>query len=68
MQKNPKPIDQITPEEIMKLHGNKFSIVTARRRIKKVITELKLKRNFITMEEYANYYNFPVNQILKAVK
>jgi len=65
--KEPKAIHQITPEEIVNLHGGKFSINTARRRIKKVIYELGLDRNFITIKEYCDIYQLPVADVLGAV-
>ena len=64
----PKAIHQITPEEIVKLHGNKFSINTARRRIKNVVDKLSLDRNFITIKEYCDFYKLPILVVLKAVE
>ena len=65
--KEPKPIHQITPEEIVKLHGGKFSLNTARRRINKVIYELDLNRNFITIKEYCDIYQLALEDVLGAV-
>jgi hypothetical protein len=62
-----KAIHQITPEEIQRLHGNKFSIDTARRRILKVRIEKKLKRKFITIDEYCEFYELPVNDVMKSI-
>ena len=66
----PKAIHQITPEEIVKLRGGdeKINIRTARRRIKDVVKAYGLNRNFITIEEYSRFYNFPVNDILKSIR
>mgnify|MGYP006946288702 CR=1 FL=1 len=63
----PKAIHQITPEEIVKLHGGKFSLNTARRRINRVIYELELERNFITIKEYCDIYKLPIADVLGAV-
>ena len=64
----PKAIHQITPEEIVKLHGNKYSIHTARRRIKEVLEANGLNRKFITIKEYSNFYNLPIDDILQDLR
>lgn len=65
---SPKEIHQIMPEEVQRLHGNKFSIDTARKRISKVIKAKGLSRRFITMGEYSEHYELPINEVLNGVK
>ena len=67
---DPRSIHQITPEEVVKLHGgdNKISLDTARRRIRRVRTELNLNRKFITIEEYTEFYKLPIDVVFCSIK
>ncbi len=50
----------LTPENLVKIHGNNFSIRTAQRRIREVILSNKLNRGYITQGEYCEYFGIEI--------
>lgn len=60
--------EMITAAEIVKMHGEKFTVNTARKRIREVLKAKKIKnRSFITVQEYCEFFDFKKEAFLASM-